>query len=60
VRFEEDGARKFVELAPESPGAEPRKVEIETGLSDGLNIEIVSGLQEGDKLVQRPPRDILG
>jgi len=60
VRFEEDGAKKFVELPPEAPGAEPRKVEIETGLSDGLNIEVVSGLEEGDKVVQRPPRDILG
>jgi HlyD family secretion protein len=35
-----------------------RKVEVQTGLSDGLNIEIVSGLKEGDKVVERPPREI--
>jgi HlyD family secretion protein len=32
--------------------------EIETGLSDGINIEIVSGLEEGELLVERPPREI--
>ncbi|MFQ5498720.1 MAG: efflux RND transporter periplasmic adaptor subunit [Candidatus Zixiibacteriota bacterium] len=31
---------------------------IETGLSDGINIEIVSGLEEGELLVERPPREI--
>ena len=31
---------------------------IETGLSDGINIEIVSGLQEGELVVERPPREI--
>jgi HlyD family secretion protein len=62
IRFEgEDEAMKaFVELPPDAPGAEPRKVEVETGLSDGLNIEVTSGLEEGDKVVQRPPRDVLG
>jgi HlyD family secretion protein len=60
VLFEEDGAKKFVELPVGDPAAEPRKVEIETGLSDGLNIEVVAGLEEGDEVVQRPPRDILG
>jgi HlyD family secretion protein len=34
------------------------RVEIETGLSDGLNIEILSGLNEGDQVVERPPREI--
>ena len=32
--------------------------EIETGLSDGINIEIKSGLQEGELVVERPPREI--
>lgn len=36
----------------------PRKVEI--GLSDGINIEIVSGLEEGELLVERPPKEITG
>ena len=30
------------------------KKEIEVGLSDGLNLEVVAGLAEGDKVVQRP------
>ncbi len=56
----EDG-KKFVEVADngESKGApKTRKVEIQTGLSDGLNIEILSGLKEGEKVVERPPREI--
>jgi HlyD family secretion protein len=31
---------------------------IETGLSDGINIEVVKGLDEGDLIVERPPREI--
>ena len=50
----EDG-KKFVEV-PE--GEATKKVEIRTGLSDGLNIEILDGLKEGDKVVERPPREI--
>jgi HlyD family secretion protein len=60
VLFEDDGARTFVEVPGATPEAEPEKVPVETGLSDGLNIEILSGLDEGDQIVQRPPRDILG
>ena len=33
-------------------------VYVETGLSDGLNVEITSGLEEGALLVERPPREI--
>jgi len=60
VLFEDDGARTLVELPGEGPEMEPRKVEIETGLSDGMNIEVVEGLEKDDQLVQRPPRDVLG
>ncbi len=55
----EDGKR-FVEV-PEGQGRgeqKTRRVEVQTGLSDGLNIEILSGLKEGDKVVERPPREI--
>jgi HlyD family secretion protein len=55
----EDGKR-FVEV-PEGDGKDElktRKVEVQTGLSDGLNIEILSGLKEGDKVVEKPPREI--
>ncbi|MCP4567312.1 MAG: efflux RND transporter periplasmic adaptor subunit, partial [FCB group bacterium] len=34
--------------------------EIEVGLSDGMNIEIKSGLEEGELLVERPPKEITG
>jgi len=50
----EDGKR-FVEVPD---GETTKKVEIRTGLSDGLNIEILEGLKEGDKVVERPPREI--
>jgi HlyD family secretion protein len=35
-----------------------KKVDVKTGLSDGLNIEILEGLKEGDLVVERPPREI--
>jgi HlyD family secretion protein len=60
VLFEDDGAKTFVEIPGGSPDDDPEKIEIETGLSDGLNIEVVKGLEEGDSIIQRPPRDILG
>jgi len=47
-----------VELPGATPEAEPEKREIEVGLSDGLNMEVVAGLAEGDKVVQRPPKEI--
>jgi len=50
----EDG-KKFVEVPD---GETTKKVEVRTGLSDGLNIEILDGLKEGDKVVERPPREI--
>ncbi len=51
----EDGVtRVTVQLAGEA--AERR--EIETGLSDGIDIEVVSGLQEGEEIVEKPPREI--
>ncbi|OGD16263.1 MAG: hypothetical protein A2W20_09120 [Candidatus Aminicenantes bacterium RBG_16_66_30] len=50
----EDG-KKFVEVPD---GEATKKVEIRTGLSDGLNIEILDGVKEGDKIVERPPREI--
>ncbi|MFQ5525667.1 MAG: efflux RND transporter periplasmic adaptor subunit [Thermoanaerobaculia bacterium] len=60
VTFEDEGLKTFVEIPGEGPEAEPQRVQIETGLSDGLNIEVVSGLEEGDEVVQRPPRDVFG
>ena len=44
----EKDEKKFVIMVK---GDEKREVEIETGYSDGINTEIVSGLKEGDKVV---------
>ncbi|MGD9158656.1 MAG: efflux RND transporter periplasmic adaptor subunit [Desulfobacteraceae bacterium] len=60
VIFEDDGAKTFVEIPGNTPQSEPKKVPVEIGLSDGLNIEVTSGLKEGEMLVQRPPREITG
>jgi HlyD family secretion protein len=54
IRFEEDAALVTVWLGPE----ETEERTIETGLSDGVNIEVLSGLEEGDRLVEPPPREI--
>ncbi len=58
VAFEDGGKKTTVELPATSPKAEPKKVEIKTGVSDGLNIEVVQGLRKGDKIVERPPKEI--
>ncbi|HET7706294.1 MAG TPA: efflux RND transporter periplasmic adaptor subunit [Thermoanaerobaculia bacterium] len=58
VAFEDGGKKTTVELPATSPKAEPKKVEIKTGVSDGLNIEVVEGLRKGDKIVERPPKEI--
>jgi HlyD family secretion protein len=58
VHFEDDGDATWVEVPGSGPGAEPERVDVVLGLSDGLNVEIVSGLSEGDSVVQRPPREI--
>jgi len=58
VIFEEDGAATYVEIPGVGPEAEPEKVVVELGLSDGLNVEVLEGLEDGDQVVQRPPRDV--
>lgn len=58
VTFEDGGKKTFVELPAGDPKAEPKKVEVKTGISDGLNVEIVSGVKKGDKVVERPPKEI--
>jgi HlyD family secretion protein len=32
--------------------------EIQTGLSDGMNIEVISGLDVGELVVERPPKEV--
>ena len=60
VTFEDGGKKAFVEVPGDAPGAEPKRIEITTGLSDGLNVEVLSGLSKGDKVIQRPPKEISG
>ena len=59
VTFEDGGKKAFVELPGRNPKDEPKKVEITTGISDGLNIEVTGGVKKGDQLVQRPPKQIM-
>jgi HlyD family secretion protein len=58
VTFEDGGKKTTVELPGATPKAQPKKVEIKTGISDGLNIEVISGLKKGDHVVERPPKEI--
>jgi len=58
VVFSEDGTETFVEIPGIGPEAEPEKVAVELGLSDGLNVEVIEGLMVGDQIVQRPPKEI--
>ena len=58
VIFEDGGKKAFVELPGKDPKAEPKKVEVTLGISDGLNVEVVSGVTKGQQVVQRPPKEI--
>lgn len=50
-----EGEKRYVEVKQNDTIS---KVDVKTGLSDGLNIEILEGLKEGDLVVERPPRKI--
>lgn len=54
VRFEDGVARATVLL----PDGTTEEREVETGLSDAIRVEVVSGLEEGEKVVEPPPREI--
>lgn len=58
VTFSDGGAKASVELPGDTPEAEPKKVEIKTGISDGMNIEVIEGLDKGVLVVERPPKEI--
>lgn len=53
-----DGEQAFVEFPADSPDGEPVRHEITVGLSDGLQVEVVAGLDEGSHIVERAPRTI--
>lgn len=54
VRFEEEGTFVTVRLGPE----ETEEREIETGLSDGISVEVLDGLTEGERVMEPPRREI--
>jgi HlyD family secretion protein len=54
VAFKNDTARV---LLPKSDGTTSEKI-IQTGLSDALNIEVISGLEEGQEVAERPTKKI--
>ncbi len=54
VNFRSDST--FVDVQDSAGAIET--VPIETGLSDGLNIEIIAGLDSGQQIVEYPPREI--
>ena len=54
VEFTEDDATVQVALAEGESETRP----IQTGLSDAINIEVVSGLEEGTPLREKPPKEI--
>ena len=58
IIFSDDGSETFVEIPGVGPEAEPEKIAVELGLSDGLNVEVIEGLSIGDQIVQRPPKEI--
>ena len=47
-----------VEMPGPSEEDPPVKKDVEVGLSDALNIEVVEGLSEGDLVIERPPKQI--
>ncbi len=58
VLFEDGGKKTFVEVPGAREKDEPKKKEIKLGISDGMNVEVTSGLEKGNKVVERPPKKI--
>ncbi len=52
VHFDEEAGKAYVRLPARTPDGEPEQREVVTGLSDGLSVEIVSGLDEGDEVLE--------
>jgi HlyD family secretion protein len=49
--------KSFIEVPGNEPGSRIEK-EIETALSDAITIAVVEGLEEGDKVLERPVRTL--
>jgi HlyD family secretion protein len=57
VTFEDGGKKAYVELS-KGCDQKPKLVEVKTGISDGLNVEVMSGVKKGDRIVEKPPKEI--
>jgi HlyD family secretion protein len=55
VTFEDDST--FVDIKDSASG-EIQTIPIEVGLSDGLNIEVLAGIDSSQKVIEYPPREI--
>lgn len=55
VTYRADSA--YVEI-PGVKANEAKEVSIKTGLSDGLQVEILAGLEQGQNVIERPPKEI--
>ena len=55
VQFKE--GKNFVDIGPLNKENKGTEKEIQLGLSDGLNVEIISGLSEKDDVVEYPPKE---
>ena len=58
VSFEDGGKKAFVELPGATAKDAPRRIEVSLGISDGLNVEVLSGIEKTAQIVQRPPKEI--
>jgi HlyD family secretion protein len=58
VIFEDGGKKTFVELPAAKPKEPPKRTEVKLGVSDGLNAEVIAGLEKGAKVLERPPKKI--
>ena len=58
VIFEDGGKKTFVELPGARPKDAPKKTEVKLGISDGLNAEVIAGLEKGARVLERPPKKI--
>jgi macrolide-specific efflux system membrane fusion protein len=48
---QQDGSHSFVLVSSADPKGKPQTVTVETGITDGKETEVVSGLKEGDKVL---------
>ncbi|MEJ2421587.1 MAG: efflux RND transporter periplasmic adaptor subunit, partial [Acidobacteriota bacterium] len=58
VYFKNGGKETYVELPGATKDAKPKKVDVKLGLSDGLNVQVLSGLKAGQHILEKKPKEI--